>query len=204
MNVQTALYLMHPGSNERRTLISGTVLQVARRSFAATFDNSDVELVVGQILTVYFREGRQFRKQEVKVAGIKRGTDRGVRLKLSPTGEPTAGEIRESERYSTVFEGMTATFGETRDCLLVDVSAKGLALVAGTELEVGQSVRFEMWVKEVCYRGSCTVRSVTAMPRDQWRYGVSCDDDVDNDNLRNSLKRLWLTLQMKQLRSTST
>ncbi len=197
---QTAIYMLRSGSSEVRSLVAGTALEIGRGGLVATFDESDVELCAGQEITLYFREGRQFQKQDFRVQGIKRGADRGVRLKLAVCGDKTAGEIRGSERYSTVFEGMTATLGDEPHCLLVDIGEGGMALIAGTKHEPGTSLRLEMWVQEVCYRGSVTVCSVSEAPRGRWRFGLSCDADADEDNLRHSLKRLWLTMQMKQLR----
>lgn len=203
MKEHAVLYMLHPGSTETRALVEGEVLQMGCRSTIACFPDLDVALDIGQVLTIYFREDREFQKQEVEVVGIELGSGTELRLDLLPLGEVTSGEGRQSERFSLVYEGMTATFGQAHECPLVDVSETGLALVAGLEFELGQSVRCEMWVDEVCYRGSCTIRSIAAMSGNQWRYGVTCDEDVEGDNLKSSMKRMWDAVRMQQLQMTS-
>ena len=203
MKQHAVLYMLHPGSTETRALVEGEVVRMGSRSTVVRFRELDVELNIGQILTVYFREDHQFQKQAVEVVGIEFGTETDLLLDLLPLGEVTSGEGRQSERFSLVYEGMTATFGQARECSLVDVSETGMALVAGLEFELGQSVRCEISVEELCYRGSCTVRSVAAMSGNQWRYGVTCDGDVGDDNLAYSMNRLWEIVQMQQPQSMS-
>jgi len=183
----TAIYMLHPGPTESRTLVEGAVLKFGSRSTVASFRSLDVPLYLGKPLTVYFREDRQFRKQEVEVVGIESGMDTELRLDLLPLGEPTLGEGRESERFALAYEGVTATFAGAEACPIVDVSEKGMAVVAGLELQVGQSVRCELRVGDEHFRGSCTIRSVAAMSGNQWRYGFTCDRDEAGDNLGSSL-----------------
>ena len=159
----------------------------------------ECEVAPGTNVLVFFKQDGEFMRRAHSVSGTTAGLD-GLVLELSPQEGAEPGELRGSKRVTTIFEGLVAQFGEEENCVVLDVSEAGLALIAGQEHGIGKILDLQMWVGEVCYLGMVTVCSVDREPRrGRFRYGLKCNEDGMSHNLSDSLSTLWVALQVKYL-----
>ena len=98
---------------------------------------------------------------------------------------------------------MLARFGDEKDCMVIDISEDGLAVIARENHSIGKEVTFEMWIRSTLYRGIVEIRSVATAARGKFRYGLLCLPDVAHHNLSASLRDLSVDLQVKYLQRLS-
>jgi hypothetical protein len=120
-------------------------------------------------------------------------------LWLVPIGESESGSMRASPRVRTALDGIFLRFGSEDDCMVIDISEDGIAIVAGAKMEIDSLVPVMLKFNDLHFTGHVVVCSVTSQPRGRMRYGLMVQPDVDDCDLRRMLPKLTTALQVKKL-----
>jgi hypothetical protein len=197
MDSPTNILIKQTDAAGRRVFLSGCVLSCNERVVVALFEK-DCGLRWGVVTDGFYQEGDVFMRQAYRVISSADEED-GTRVDLLLQGEPKSAEMRACERVTTIFEPMLATFGGEPNCLVLDISDVGIALVANGEYPVGTTLALESWNDQELLSGRVTIRSVSPAPRSKFRYGLCCEVDEEPHNLHAELRNLFVALQVKYL-----
>lgn len=199
MERDTIFYLLNRNSPNQREFVSGVVTGGGTESPVVQFSRPWLGVHVDEKIDLHFKHNGRFVCREHHVQRVTED-ESGTRLKLLPLGAaPDPCDMRASERIPTVYESMIARLGTEKDCIVLDVSMSGIAVMCGGRFKKDEILEFEMWVREVQYLGSVSVRSVIEVRPGRFRYGLHCLVDSPGYNLKLTLPQLWVSLQIKYL-----
>jgi hypothetical protein len=199
MERDTIFYMLDRNSPQEREFISGVVVGGGGENLVIQFARSWMGIAVGEKVPLHYKSHGQFLSREHLVTRVTEDED-GTRLKLEPIGhEPQLKDMRSSERIPTIHETMLARIGRESDCVVLDISTSGVAIMGGGHYSRGEVVEFEMWVRDTQYLGTVTICSTIEVRPGRFRYGLKCNEDAEGQNLRGSLPQLWVALQIKFL-----
>ena len=199
----------------RRTLHPSQVVEVTPNALTIEMDESifsfDVEgdcwtIEAAQEILIYYNLDGKFVKQTARIdeefeAEHEENDDnkddqKKVFVKMEPMGEPVSSESRQFHRVSTVFEELSASFGQCDDCKIVDVSITGFALISPEEFPVGKVVTATARYKDLQPTGSVCIHSVRALRNGHFRYGLHCVEK----SFQEQLQKLSMDVQRQILR----
>ena len=211
LNLEQDVFLQ-PASKSRRLLHPGKVVRIRHQSLTVILEenlaSSDITgddglcLKRDQKIFIYFNRQRNFLKQAARIVDVSETATESEQdesnncVRLETEGEPVPAENRESYRVSTVHAELTATFGEIAECALVDISAKGFAVISPQKYTVGQLVTAAPHYEDFQSVGKVCIQSAQALKDGRFRYGVVCVEK----NFQAKVQKLCMLLQRQQLR----
>lgn len=200
MKVGTKVFLMVDGAGREGDLVAGTVQTTHWRLGRGRAIIVDLPLgtpvIAGERVVLLYTSGRFFVRQTWRLRSLRmRGGE--ARARLVPVGKPEKSEERASARVSTVGEGVKARIEHGPECPVLDVGPNGIAVYSPERLPVGRSIRIEFAWNGNRYHGTAMVRNANGQPRGGWRHGLECLPDGPGQDLKKSLRRIWMALQFK-------
>ena len=119
-----------------------------------------------------------------------------VLLRLTQVSAAKSAEMRQFTRVPT--DKIRARFGDEDDCRVIDISARGFAILSSEHAEVGASVRVVLQYNGTSHTGTARVVSVRESEPGSFRYGMCCDGVMGGtpDNLSMALPRIAMELQL--------
>ncbi len=198
MERDTIFYLRNRSAG-RREFISGVLVGGGFADVQIQFASDGLGVVVDEEITLHFKHAGHFLNRDYLVSRVIEDGD-GTRLKLVPQGvEPEDDDMRGSERIPMIYESMVARLGDQIECMLLDVSNAGIAVIGGGNYRCGDVLEFDMVIEGQRYFGEVTLRSAIEVRRGRFRYGLQCNADKNGHNLTAMLPDLWIALQIKYL-----
>jgi hypothetical protein len=198
------------GSESRRLLHPTKVIQANDNAITVMLEGNRLSLDVDgdglalkmyQDILIYYNLRREFLKQAARIVDVFRIEDEvhdqdSEWVSLVISGAPVPAESRQSYRVSTIHAELTASFGGSAACQLVDVSSKGFAVISPEKHTVGTVVTATPCFEDLQPTGEVCIQSVRALNDGRYRYGVHCV----KQSFQAELQKLCMLLQRQQLR----
>jgi|GEM_PF-5334148 len=168
----SAIFIQNEPDPTHRNLQQAQVLDYEAPLFRAQLKKGGKLPAVDAHFTVYFEDAFEFMRQEALAVAVESGEAPVVEFEL--IGEPESAECRRAQRVPTMYANRTALFGSEEDCLLLDVSETGYAVVSKQRYEKGHVVTATVTYNGGFFSGPATVQSVREMENGDIRYGLRC------------------------------
>ncbi|UCG12335.1 MAG: PilZ domain-containing protein [Deltaproteobacteria bacterium] len=199
IKTNTKVFLEIPDESEKRILHPGKVVRVSETIITAEFVEEDLHLEKGMDFFLYFNIKQKFTKLPARIKSVNR-TEPSIMVALETTGDPVSANTRQFFRVFALGGDLTADFGPEKNCVVVDVSAKGFAVHATKRHKVGTRVEAVVHHEGKAFSGTVAVMNVRKGGKGQFRYGVLCLDDAESGgSLKNGLPKVSLAIQRKEL-----
>ena len=198
MERDTIFYLLNRNAPERQ-FISAVIVGGGLDEIVIQFTRRGLGLVVDEEISLHFKHEGHFLHRSFQVMRVTEDSS-GTRVKVVPMGaEPEENDLRGSERIPTIYESITARLGDEKDCIVLDVSTRGIAVMGGGGYGRDEEVEFEMQINGQDFLGQVNIRSSIEIRPGRYRYGVQVVPDMAGHNLSATLPDLWVALQIKYL-----
>jgi hypothetical protein len=206
LNNNTNIFIQCPDEYPQRVLLPGRVVGVNDQTYSAAMAQGESDFSAGQNVLVYYDLKGKFTQQSARIDAVMRGgTSEGesdnsslLVIGFQITGEPSSAESRESYRACAVIRDLQAAVNKEQQCLVLDISATGLAVVTQSSYAVNQQVAVAMDYLGKAYTGQGNVQSVRKMDDDRWRVGLHVPTQL-NGNLERGLQLICVAIQRQQL-----
>lgn len=191
------LHVPVPAGSERM-LHPGRVVCAQGGMYTAEMEEQDLVLPPGLAVVLCFERDGRFQQQPARVDAVLETQPRLI-IGLECMGSASSAEARQAYRVSTVTSGLTVMVG-AEECLLLDISATGLAVVASEPYLPGQTVSVSLTYDRRTFTGTARVQSIRRLRDRRIRYGLhGADDRVAGGTLEKGLREVAMAIQRKQL-----
>ena len=162
-------------------------------------------LAPGTELLLYYEMNGDFVKHPARVLEVVEDSHDDENLlafKLELIGQPVSADGRECYRVVTALYGLTATIDGQRECLLVDASVIGFAVIAKPGFEIGTTIPVKLRYKNATFSGNAFLQTITPLDGKHTRYGFSVDES-EFPELARGLRTITIEVQRMQLERLS-
>ena len=199
----TGCFVQVPDESSQRILHSAVVQGFANSAYTAELQEDAAPLESGQDIFVYYESSGKFARQPARIDLIV-DTPSGCTFTFPFTGDAVSGESRQCYRVSTVMAAVTATFGGEENCLVVDVSATGFAVLAAEQYKATDIVEVTIRFEGETFNGQGRIEAVRELGAGRIRYGLHCLDGKSTDEtLCKGLQQISAAVQRQHLRRLS-
>jgi len=190
------MFLLLPGDSEKRVLQPGKVIESSAPSFSIAFDEP-IELPVG-LDTLAFCEVRgKFFQQGASLVEVREGGPASIYV-FNRVGDPVSAEQRQTFRVSVAAAQIYAQLGKQKQCLVVDISPEGLAVIADAGLTLGSMQKISTSYEQNTILADARIQTIKILPSGKARYGllIPSSDAV----ARKTLLKTSMDFQRRQLK----
>jgi len=200
---RSEIHMQDPRRSDKRFLYGGAVTVTTGNEATVSFGELDLNLLPGQTVALFFERKRKFMQQAARVVEVEQ-TESDLIVDLELVGEAVSAEGREFYRVSTISAEITADVNEESDCVLVDVSAMGFAVIARNHYPLGFTVATTLRYAGEEHTGIVCVQSVRNLGRGLIRYGMRyLENEGTTDGLKKGLQQVSLAVEREMLRRRS-
>jgi hypothetical protein len=197
--VGTPLFLLVPDSSRKRILHPGKVVRCEEGAIIAQIEEA-MTVAEGMEVVVFCSVRGKFMQQGATViAQGEPAIKGGFAFKL--VGEAVSAESRQTYRVSVAVANVKAQIGKEKDCLIVDVSPEGFAVITRSEDTLGSSVQVNF-----CYEGqtvSTPARVQTVQTRADGKFHCGLLVIEKGSSARKALAQISGAMQRQQLKRLS-
>ena len=227
LNESTEIFLQFPVEAEKRILLPGRITCIEAQTVVAVFQDTDLPISPGDPARIFFMEDRKFVQLAAEVTGLDGlvqctgeacahcnsdyiptsaasanwGDVTSPPFALRTIGDVVSAETRGTYRVCTVMTNRTAGLGDQDDCLLLDVSATGFAVISMQRYEIGESVTASLNHDGQVFSGQAVVQSIYEVQPGEYRYGLHATAERGTRfDLAEGSRVIATTVQREQLR----
>lgn len=200
---QDGIFLELPSPSGQAVLHPAKILESQRNRFTATPVSNGLAFQVGQRLTIYYHNRREFMKRMAVVESVD-ASDETTVVEFSHLGEACSADRRMEYRVSAVESDIAVGLEDEPACELADISMTGCSVLAIGPYELGQSLKIRLEHEGQTVVGEVIVRGIRSVGYDKTRYGLSVlPTRKPDDALKKMLRKMTMALERAQLQRLS-
>jgi hypothetical protein len=203
LNEGSAIYLGFDDPFGDRVLYPGLITSIDQDRWTIEFENSEIQLTVGEERLVYYRAIKKFVQRLVRIEEHSE-TISPLRVAMKFIGDVVSVDTRHEYRVSAIDAGLSVALGGVEAYTVQDISMSGVGLISDRKHSIGDTLDMTIRFEEGEFSGPVVVQGIRELDDGRVRYGLrGLFAAGDGSPLRSGLTRTTLAVHRQHLRRSS-